>query len=169
MSKTSVIKYVLCLPLSWLAVLVAYLLAPVAALPIFVRSTAPQGAYGDPRDGEWLTQFWAWITTHDAHVDQFAYASFGKTHWLLKRFNRHGENPGWLRYANRVLWIWRNPAYYVKHHALGIHKDDPGAFLYERKFRYLHVQFGWKLYRKDPDGRRMYAFRLKPEFKEDWS
>lgn len=171
MSKPAVIKYLLFWPLNILSILAAFVLAPVAALPVFVRSTPPRGVYGDPRPGEWLVQGWAWITTHDAHVDQYAYGSMGRKHWLLKRFNTEMPelNPGWLRYANRVLWIWRNPAYFVKHHWLGLHKDDPGIFLFERNFRHLHVQFGWKVYRNDPDGKRMYAFRLKPEFKEGWS
>lgn len=167
----AILRYIIYLPASWAAVLVAWAVAPFAALPFFVRHVPPPGCYGDLREGEWLTPWLAWVTTHDAHVDQYAYGSMGRKHWLLKRFNTESPelNPGWLRYANRVLWIWRNPAYYVKHHWLGLHKDDPGIFLFERKFRYLHVQFGWKVYRNDPDGKRMYAFRLKPELKEGWS
>lgn len=184
------LRYLAFWPVSLLAVWVACVLAPIAALPIFVRSHSPKGVYGDPREGEWLSQGWAWITTHDAHVDQYAYSSMGQRHWLLKRYDRDNpaSNPGWLRYANRVLWIWRNPAYYTKHHWLGF--DTTGTadaytkgvrfgaqtnergqvgFLYERRFRYLHIQFGWKLYRSDPDGKRMYAFRVKPELRPGWS
>src|SRR5690606_27578269 len=138
----------------------------------FVRSTPPKGVHAERMDGEWLCQGWAWITTHDAPVDQYAYGTKGHTHWLLNRFYlaEPGANPGWLRYVNRVLWIWRNPAYYVKHHLLGF--DTAGAvdpytrsrfdtltngrgqtaFLFERQWPRLRVQFGWKLYRDDPDG-----------------
>lgn len=185
----AVLRYLVYLPVSWVTVIAAWVLAPVAALPFFVRSVPPPGFYGDPRGGEWLTPWWSWITTHDAHVDTYAYGSKGRKHWLLKRYNivDPSQNPGWLKYANRVLWIWRNPAYSVKHFLLGFDSQGQGvtlgrsftyytvnldgryAFLVERKFKHLHVQFGWKLYRTDPDGRRMFAFRVKPEFKEGWS
>lgn len=181
----AILRYLLFVPISLLAAWASMLLAQIAALPVFVRRTPPKGTYSERADGEWLCQGWAWVTTHDAPVDSYAHGTAGHTHWLLKRFNRVSpeSNPGWLRYANRVLWVWRNPAYYVKHHALGF--DTAGAqdtyvrgrfdtirngrgrigFLYEREYRYLRIQFGWKLYRDDPDGKRMFAFRLKPKFR----
>ncbi len=154
----TILRYILYWPLNILSVVVAYILAPIAALPVFVTTTPPKGAYGNPRVGEWLVQFWAWITTHDAHVDSGRVDNYFTV-----------PDSAWGRYKARVLWIWRNPAYYFKHHVIGIRASDPGAFLYERRFKYLHVQFGWKLYRNDPDGKRMYAFRIKPELKEGWS
>lgn len=159
----AILRYVLYLPINLAVTALVFVLAPVVALPIFVR---------EGEDGrEWYVPWLAWASTHDTPVDTYAYGRVGRTHWLLKRFKVEpgSVNPGWLRYMNRLLWLWRNPAYWFKHHTLGLRHDHQGIFLYERKFRYLHVQFGWKVYRNDPDGKRMYAFRLKPELKEGWS
>lgn len=177
----AILRYLLILPISWAATLLAYLFAPIAALPIFVRL----GITGR----EYLVWLWQWLTTHDAPVDSFFIDAYFSRSVLLGRFTREQIlASAFLRYVGRVMWIWRNPAYYIKHHYLGF--DTTGTtdaytkgvrlgtqtnergqvgFLYERRFRYLHIQFGWKLYRSDPDGKRMYAFRVKPELRPGWS
>lgn len=103
------IKYVILATISIVADILAFVLAPVASLPFFIKT--------DERGRESITPMWKWITTHDAPIDIFAYGTVGRTHWLLKRWDVENpqNNPGWLKYVNRVLWIWRNPAYQLDH------------------------------------------------------
>lgn len=87
----------------------AFLLAPVAALPIFTTY--------DVKGREHLAPFWRWITTHDAPIDLLIHHERGiAEHWLLGRYSMlEVQASPWLRYAARVFWIWRNPAYQVSH------------------------------------------------------
>lgn len=174
----AILRYLLILPISWAATLLAYLFAPIAALPIFVRL----GITGR----EYLVWLWQWLTTHDAPVDSFFIDAYFSRSVLLGRFTREQIlASAFLRYVGRVMWIWRNPAYQAKHwlgydasgsepihrikEADGVgrmfirknHKGHTG-FYYEKRTNRWHIQFGWKLYRRDPDGKRMIAFRLKP-------
>jgi hypothetical protein len=186
----ALIRYVISAVIDITADIAAFILAPLAALPVFTTT--------DANGREHIHPAWQWITTHDALVDTFAYGSMGRVHWLLKRYDTQtpGNNPAWLRYVNRLLWIWRNPAYQVSHW-LGFDQrgvvvppdefDNPlwdtgapnkafwkvknargqTAFLYERQYyfyrnRCIEIQLGWKLYRNDPDQRCMVAFRVSP-------
>ena len=174
----AIVRYLLILPLSWTATLLAYLFAPLAALPVFVHVGS------DSR--EYYVWLWRWLTTHDAPADTFFIDGYFIDSWILGRFTREQIRASpFLRYVGRVLWIWRNPAYQVKHwlgydtsgsepihrikEADGVgrmfirknHKGHTG-FYYEKRTNRWHIQFGWKLYRRDPDGKRMIAFRLKP-------
>lgn len=174
----AVLRYILILPISWIATLLAYLFAPIAALPVFVRV----GVGGR----EHYVRLWQWLTTHDAPADAFHMDDYYRRSVLLGRFSREQIlATAFLRYVGRVMWIWRNPAYQVKHwlgyDASGTDpiqrvKEADGVgrmfvrtnykgrvgFFYEKRTNRLHIQFGWKLYRRDPDGRRMIAFRFKP-------
>lgn len=154
-----------------LADLLAYPLAPIAALFVTIDSN---GRYQ-------LHPAWRWIYTHDAPVDSGHVDGYWKT----------------TGYWSRVKWIWRNPAYQVSHWlgydqtgvdtTRGLYKDprwDSGVpnrafwkvrnsrgqvgFLYQRQWYYwrdfcIEMQFGWKLYRRDPDKRCMLAFRCVPK------
>ncbi len=169
-------KYSLFAMVSVAADLLAFILAPIAALPIFVR--VEQGR-------EYLISFWKWITTHDAQIN----SGHLDNYWPAPT-TKLGL------YWSRVRWIWRNPAYQVGHwlgydqegivitkHTDGssawdsgkpsrsywtaINSNGQNAFLWERqiyfyKNRCIELQFGWKLYRKDPDKICMLALRISP-------
>lgn len=176
----AILRYAVTLPISWIATLLAYAFATTAALPIFVRP----GNSGR----EYLVWLWQWLATHDAPADSFFVDAYFTRSVLLGRFTREQIRASpFLRYVGRVLWIWRNPAYQVKHwlgyDASGtepitrvkeadgvgrmfVRKNPKGftGFYYEKRTERLHIQFGWKLYRRDPDGKRMIAFRFKPSW-----
>lgn len=187
--KGAVVRYAFSAVIDLAADILAFILAPIAALPCFIKV--------HPNGRERIRGAWQWITTHDAPIDTYAYGSAGRKHWLLKRFDvdNPANNPAWLRYANRVLWIWRNPAYQVSHwlgyDQRGVtpspdrfkdprwdtgepnrafwrvvnHRGQVG-FLYQQQINWwrftLEIQFGWKLYRRDDDQRCMLAFRFIP-------
>lgn len=185
----AILRYIPSAIVALLADLLAFLLAPVAALPIFIKT--------DREGREHIAPFWQWITTHDALIDIYIYSKGRADHWLLGRYSQSEilSSP-WLRYAARVFWIWRNPAYQVSHWlgydqrgvaltklrdesslwdtgapstSLWIAENAHGqhAFLFEKQWyfwrnRCVEMQFGWKLYRNDPDQVCMLAVRFTP-------
>lgn len=176
----AILRYLVYFPASIAVTFLVWFLAPIVALPCFVRK-----AY----DGrEWYVPWLAWASTHDSPVDTYYFGSRGRIHWLFKRYTYDElDRTEWLRYVNRLLWLYRNPAYTAKHSWFGFNTDgvEPvvdfkgsgvtarcenlsgaKAFLFDREWRFLHLQFGWKLYRNDADNVRMLAFRVKPKFRE---
>lgn len=186
----AILRYIPSAVADLVADLLAFTLAPVAALPVFIT----KGEDGRER----LPWFFKWISTHDAPIDLYVYHENGQAnHFYLRRFTPEQiRTSGWLRYVCRVSWIWRNPAYQVAHwlgyDQKGVppavdrfkdpywgtgkpnssfwrvknHKGQTG-FLYQRQLYYhknrcVEMQFGWKLYRNDPDERCMLALRLTP-------
>lgn len=106
----AILRYIPSAIAALLADLLAYLLAPVAALPIFIRA--------DHEGREHIAPVWQWITTHDALIDVFGRSDSDarREHWLLGRYSvAEIQASSWLRYAARIFWIWRNPAYQVSH------------------------------------------------------
>lgn len=136
-----------------------------------------------------------WAVTHDTDLAAWWRGSYGKGGWLKTQFTQADyDRSRILRWATRVMWIYRNPAYQLSHwlgyDQTGIdkpkseHKDprwDTGepnsarwvekntrgqvGFLvqgqrYFAKRRCIEYQFGWKLYRRDPDRRCMLALRV---------
>lgn len=120
----SIVKWVVCTPIIWASKGLALILAPIASLPWFINV--------DAKGREHLVGAWKWISTHDTPVDAYAYGSLGREHKLLREFDTEtpSNNAEWLKYINRVLWIWRNPAYVVADY-FGF--DQRGMkFLYQR-------------------------------------
>lgn len=170
-----IIRYLLSVPISIAADVLAFLLAPLAAM----------FAYKEANGREQLYRVWAWIYTHDAPID----SGHVDGYWAAPS-TRFG------RYWSRVKWIWRNPAYRVDHwlgydqrgmaitrhrdewslrdsgvnnttHYTAINSRNARAFMYFRQVHYtphraLELYFGWKLLRKDIDKRCMLSFRVKP-------
>lgn len=194
----AILRYIPSAIIDLVADILALVLAPVAAC--FVARI-------DGRDH--IHPYWRWITTHDTTVDAWWRGSYGRDGWIKRRFTQADyDRSRVLRWACRVLWIWRNPAYQVAHwlgfdqHAVQRPADrfkdplwDTGipnkafwkvknawrqtGFLYQRQINWgydfstlwhrlpdcsftLEMQFGWKLYRNDPDQRCMLAFRFLP-------
>lgn len=172
----SILRYIPRAIIDLCADILAFILAPIAAL--FVK------------DGE-IHPLWKWITTHDAPIGSGHIDGYWPKPKLL-----------WWSY---VKWIWRNPAYQVGHwlgydqtgmvttrrlygtdttHGLYkdprwgtgvpnrsfwrvVNKGGQTGFLAQGQIYYyknwcIEYQFGWKLYRRDPDKRCMLAFRISP-------
>lgn len=163
-------KYVLFSMISIVADLAAIVFSPVAAL--FVR------------DGK-LPHFWKWITTHDApidsgHIDGYWPTPTTKRGLYWSRVKWIWRNPAyqvdhWLGYDQVGVYIkkyfdgsetWDSgkPSY---SYWRAINENGQEAFLWEKqiyfyKNRCIELQFGWKLYRKDPDHVCMLALRVNP-------
>lgn len=94
--------------------LIAYIIAPFLALFI-VR--AEEGAItghpslfpGCPRE---FLQKWCriWQTT-DAPVDEVYWAEYEMDGFLQRHFRKYYFSSATVRWAYRVAWLWRNPAY----------------------------------------------------------
>lgn len=184
----AVIRYVPCAIIDLVADLLAFPLALIAALPVFVIT--------DENGRQHLRPIWRWIYTHDAPVDEYVMGLYFHQNRILSRYSLQKiRDSALLSYIGRVAWIWRNPAYRVSHW-LGFDqrgvtpspdrfRDDrwdtgepnkafwrvqnrrgQTGFLYQRQinwWRYtLEMQFGWKLYRRDADEVCMLAFRFWP-------
>lgn len=163
-------KYSLFAMVSVAADLLAFILAPVAVLFVI--------------DGK-LPKLWQWISTHDApidsgHLDHYWPTPTTKLGLYWSRVKWIWRNPAyqvghWLGYNKDGVFIIKhsdnsdfwdtgipNRAFWT-----AINKHGQRAFLYERQINWLfgftlELQFGWKLYRKDPDNRCMLAFRIAP-------
>lgn len=138
-----------------------------------------------------------WAVTHDTDLAAWWRGNYGRDGWLKTRFTQADYDRSRLvRWAARVMWIYRNPAYRLSHWlgydqtgvdtTRGLYKDprwDSGkpnkafwrvknkkgqtGFLAQGQLYYyknccIEYQFGWKLYRRDPDKRCMLAFRISP-------
>lgn len=168
-------KYLLFAMISVAADVLAFILAPIAVL--FVR------------DGK-LPKLWRWITTHDApidsgHIDGYWEAPKTKIGLYWSRVKWIWRNPAyqvghWLGYSQEGVTITKhydnvefwdtgipNKAYWT-----AINSKGQEAFLYEKqsnwKFPFFKTvftfeqQYGWKLYRNDPDKVCMLALRISP-------
>lgn len=191
----TVLRYIPLAILALVADVLAFILAPIAALPVF---TFREGK------NEYLVSYWKWITTHDEPVNRYITANghINDDHWLLGEYTQEQILASkFLSYLGRIVWIWRNPAYQVSHwlgydktgiqitklrdedylwdkgynncsHWRAVNAKGEKSFLYERQIfwidndwfglRCLELQFGWKLYRNDPDKRCMLAIRFHP-------
>ena len=103
----SISKWVISAVIVIISKLLAMMLAPIAALPFFIEV--------DKNGRETIRKVFYWTTTHDAPIDQYAFGSEGRNHKILKNYNTENplKNSEWIKYVNRLLWIWRNPAYVV--------------------------------------------------------
>lgn len=161
--------------ISLVADILAFILAPIAVL--FVK------------DGQ-LPKFWQWISTHDApidsgHLDNYWPTPTTKLGLYWSRVKWIWRNPAyqmghWLGYNQTDVEITKhsdnedtwdtgtpNKAYWT-----AVNNKGQKAFLYEKQSNWklpffktiftLEQQYGWKLYRKDPDGKCMLALRCNP-------
>lgn len=98
----SIITWVIYVLIVWLSKIASILVSPVGAL--FVE-----------KDEQGFTQFkWKWMSTHDTHADTYWTNEKNRDKFLLKgRTQEDWDNKAWLRWACRVYWVFRNPAYVV--------------------------------------------------------
>lgn len=167
-------KYLIYAIISIVADLAAIVFAPVAAF--FVRNIEGR---------EHLHPAWIWITTHDApidsgHLDNYWPTPATKLGLYWSRVRWIWRNPAyqvghWLGYDQEGIvitkhvdgsstWDSGKPS---RSYWTAINSNGQKAFLWERqiyfyKNRCIELQFGWKLYRKDPDKICMLALRISP-------
>jgi len=155
--------------LSWwpalLAKLATFLLAPIVA-PVSVFAK-----------WENLPPWLYWMQTHDDYLTPKYFLS---TDWSPWEFPMNKWEEIWIR----MRWLWRNPAYSFMHDVLGVKGQEfetiAGGTYYDRAEKTVQVQVadnaisvrgiifwrvelwaGWKLVRRDRDGKRMLAMGIK--------
>ena len=157
-------------------VLTSYLLAPLIALPVFVRVI----------DGrEYLVRWLYWFQTFDNPLDEGYYGNYGLSEWV-NRFRADYSTSALSRYAFRVYWLWRNSVYGFARHPFGVDCRSV-AYVYYRAekdffavsndgfgwftpfqlrgvFYGVYVYIGWKLLKVERDGstRKMYCIQMNP-------
>lgn len=169
----ALIRYIPSAIVDLIADALAFILAPLAAMFI---------ARIDGR--EHIHPFWSWITTHDAPIDAGRVDGYfqvpdnalgrywARVKWIWR--NPAYQVSHWLGYDQRGVttapdrfkddrWDTGEPnrAFWRV-----VNRRGQVAFLYQRQMHWwrftLEMQFGWKLYRRDPDQRCMLAFRISP-------
>ena len=171
---TAIIRYIVSAAIDIAADILAFILAPIASMFI---------ARIDGR--EHIHPFWTWITTHDApidagRVDGYFQVPDTKIGHYWARVKWIWRNPAyqvshWLGYDQRGVIMspdrFKNPLWDtgVPNRSFWrvVNRRGQVGFLYQRQLYYtkrhcIEMQFGWKLYRRDPDNRCMLAFRISP-------
>ena len=110
----------------WLGKFLTKLIAPVIALPCFVRIAEESDVTGFPSEypntpREFLAPWLMWAQTHDAPLDEYFVGRYYEGKWT-ERF----KSNKWLM---RMCWLWRNPAYGLSE-SLGL--EQPMIQLTER-------------------------------------
>lgn len=169
-----IFRYVISVFIDLLADALAMLLAPIAALFVTLKN-----------DREELWTIWRWIYTHDAPIDSGHVDGYWETptskignwwsrvRWIWR--NSAYQVAHWLGYDQRgvvINIIYDGKDTYKtgetsKTYWTAVNAKGQKAFLYELQTPYilgftLEFQFGWKLYRNDPDQKCMLAFRILP-------
>ena len=70
------------------------------------------------REGDryYTWRIFQWAVTHDTDLVAWWRGSYGKDGWLKTRFTQADyDRSRILRWATRVMWIYRNPAYQLSH------------------------------------------------------
>ena len=170
----AILKYIPLAVVDIVADFLAILLSPIAAL------------FYEKKEGrEYLKPFWKWTTTHDAPVDAGrvdGYFKVSDNSWgrYVSRVKWIFRNPAyqvshWLGYdqtgVDTTKGLYKDPLWDsgVPNKAFWKVKNSKGqvGFLYQQQWYYyknycVEMQFGWKLYRRDPDKKCMIAFRFSP-------
>lgn len=94
--------------------LLAYLIAPLLALFIVKEEESTVTGYpslvqGTPR--EFLQRWCRVFQTSDAPVDETYWAEYEMDGFLQRHFRSRYFDSAAVRWAYRVAWLWRNPAY----------------------------------------------------------
>lgn len=99
---------------------ITVLIAPIIALPPFVRMADETATTGHPSQfpGKLRAFLKPWLMgfqTHDDCLDAFWYSGKYKNSWLRRFTQEDFDNKWYVRYFNYVAWLWRNPAYQFAH------------------------------------------------------
>lgn len=157
-------------------VLSSYILAPIIALPIFVRKEGNK---------EYLVKYLYWFQTFDNPVNEGYLGNYGLHEWV-NRFRPTYETSGFSRYMFRIYWMWRNSVYGFARNLFGVACTDV-TYIYKRTEKDFlairtndnrwftpfqlrgrvfgaYVYIGWKLTMKVNDGSpmKMYTIQINP-------
>lgn len=156
-------------------VLTSYLLAPIIALPLFVRVIGGR---------EYLVRWLYWFQTFDAPLDEAYHGNYGLTEWV-NRFRANYATSGLCKYMFRVYWLWRNSVYGFARHPFGVSctsvsyiyrraekdflavSDDAGwftPFQFRGHIFGAYAYIGWKLTARYQDDSpcKMYCIQINP-------
>ena len=106
------------LPFVWLIKIVATLLAPLIGLCITHQERTDRvkrlGNQTLTFQREYLIKYLYWFQTHDNAVDEWWWGCFNESSVLAyfrEATQSQYDKSAFLRYACRVMWLWRNCAY----------------------------------------------------------
>ena len=122
----AIIKWIFFAPVLLLGKLAVYPLAPIFALPPFVRMAEESETTGYPsqwpgKPRAFLIPALMWAQTHDDCLDAYWTAKrFGR--WIERYSQEYFDTHWWLRYYCYVAWLWRNSAYGLAH-SLGFDQE----------------------------------------------
>ena len=157
-------------------VLTSYLLAPIIALPLFVRR--------DAAGREHLVRWLYWFQTFDNPLDEAYHGNYGLSEWV-NRFRVSYASSALSRYTFRVYWLWRNSVYGFARHPFGVSctsvsyiyrraekdflavSDEAGwftPFQFRGHILGAYAYIGWKLTMgfKDGSPKKMYCIQINP-------
>lgn len=124
-------RWLICLPLSWIATLVGWLLSPLVALCVTERMHDTTVK----RYGKWrrvsmprvfIIRRLSWFATPDNPADEYWWGMYNEDAPFA--FLRHAQQPDYdgsafVRYCCRVMWLCRNAAYGFAQDVLGRPKE----------------------------------------------
>lgn len=179
------------LPLVWLIKLIATIFAPLIGLCITHQERTDRvkrlGNKQVTMQRTYLIKWLYWFQTHDNAVDEWWWGCFNESSALAyfrDATQAQYDKSAFLRYACRVMWLWRNVGYGFAYNVFG-RKLDEELWIKERGvekqgfwykltqrrssfqlkmtiptpwFWYLDINIGWKTHKGFP--RAMYAGRL---------
>lgn len=179
------------LPLVWLIKLIATIFAPLIGLCITHQERTDRvkrlGNKQVTMQRTYLIKWLYWFQTHDNAVDEWWWGCFNESSALAyfrDATQAQYDKSAFLRYACRVMWLWRNVGYGFAYNVFG-RKLDEELWIKERVvekqgfwykltqrrssfqlkmtiptpwFWYLDINIGWKTHKGFP--RAMYAGRL---------
>lgn len=110
----SILLWAVKVPLLILLSLVAYIIAPFIAL--FITHAEESETIGHPsmfpgKPREFLIPMFRVWQSQDAPVDEWWWAGYEPKSWRRHFTQADYDNSAILRWACRVAWLWRNPAY----------------------------------------------------------
>lgn len=174
-----ILRYLLSIIPQLLITVVAFMVAPILALPYFCEPVGRE---------VYLKRWVYWFQTHDNPVNEYYLGGYYRGKWT----ERYKDND----YLMRLFWLWRNPAYGFSHYLFGYdqrgmrlnrrinwaknHSNNhsfykfmavenergKNAFMLHTEIKviggwYFEAFLGWKLERRDPDRRCMLANRIR--------
>jgi len=110
----SILLWAVKVPLLILLSLVAYIIAPFIAM--FITKAEESEVTGHPslhpgKPREFLIPLFRIWQSEDAPVDEYYWANYEPNGWIQRTFRDKYETSAIARWAYRVAWLWRNPAY----------------------------------------------------------
>lgn len=110
----AIILWALKVPVLLLLTVLAYIIAPVLALFVTYAEESEVTGFPSkfPNKPRAFLQKWCRIwQTPDAPVDEWWYGEYEMDSWRKKYTQEDYDRSIFIRYACRVAWLWRNPAY----------------------------------------------------------